>query len=222
MSKAAIFDMDGLLIDSEPLWRKAEIECFKLVNIELTEADCRDTMGYRLNEVIDYWFEKHPWDNLGKETLHDILIQRVIDLVRQEGHSMHGVGEAISLFQSLGFKLAVASSSPYILIKEVLSTLNLSTCFEVVYSAQEEEFGKPHPQVFITTAKKLGVLPENCIVIEDSFHGIIAGKAAKMKVIGIPDGESIKKRNYQAADLLLESLELLTEERISEVFGGPG
>jgi len=204
--KAAIFDMDGLLIDSEPLWRKAEMECFKLVGIALTEDDCRDTMGYRLNEVIEHWYKRQPWDNLSQEELDEIIINRVIELIHSEGKAMPGVYRSIEIFEEMGFKIAVASSSPFRLIQEVLKAIDLQDKFEVVHSAELETYGKPHPQVFLTTAQKLGVEPTNCVVLEDSFHGIIAGKAAKMKVIGIPDAECLVKPQYQAADILLASL----------------
>jgi mannitol-1-/sugar-/sorbitol-6-/2-deoxyglucose-6-phosphatase len=218
MMHAAIFDMDGLLIDSEPLWRKAEIECFKLVGIELTEQDCRDTMGYRLNEVIEHWYKRQPWSNLSLEELDDIIINRVIELIQTEGKAMAGVYSSLELFKKLGFKTAVASSSPYRLIHAVLDAIALKDYFEVVHSAEDELFGKPHPQVFLSTAQKLNVLPENCVVLEDSFHGIIAGKAAKMKVIGIPDSESIKNRQYQAADLILHTLEAVSSAHIEQFF----
>lgn len=216
--KAAIYDMDGLLIDSEPLWRKAEMECFKLVGIELTEDDCRDTMGYRLNEVIEHWYQRQPWDNLSHRELDDIIINRVIELIHSEGKAMDGVYDSLDIFQQLGFKIAVASSSPFKLIHEVLKAIHLQDRFEVVHSAELEKYGKPHPQVFLTTAQKLGAEPANCVVLEDSFHGIIAGKAAKMKVIGVPDSECILKPQYRAADVLLSSLKLFQKSHLDFLF----
>ena len=216
--RAAIYDMDGLLIDSEPLWRKAEMECFKLVGIELTEDDCRDTMGYRLNEVIEHWYQRQPWDNLSHKELDDIIINRVIELIHSDGKAMEGVYQSLEMFQDLGFKTAVASSSPFKLIHEVLKAINLQDKFKVVHSAELETYGKPHPQVFLSTAEKLGIEPAKCLVLEDSFHGIIAGKAAKMKVIGVPDSECILKPQYQAADILLSSLVDLKKSHVHELF----
>jgi mannitol-1-/sugar-/sorbitol-6-/2-deoxyglucose-6-phosphatase len=216
--KAAIYDMDGLLIDSEPLWRKAEMECFELVGIQLTEDDCRDTMGYRLNEVIEHWHKRQPWDNLSHKELDDIIINRVIELIHSDGKVMEGAYQSLGIFQELGFKTAVASSSPFKLIHEVLKAINLQDKFEVIHSAEFETHGKPHPQVFLTTAQKLGVEPANCVVLEDSFHGIIAGKAAKMKVIGVPDSECILKPQYQAADILLPSLTQFKKSHLELLF----
>jgi sugar-phosphatase len=216
--KAAIYDMDGLLIDSEPLWRKAEMECFKLVGIDLTEDDCRDTMGYRLNEVIEHWYQRQPWDNLSHKELDNIIINRVIELIHSDGKALEGVYQSLEIFQELGFKMAVASSSPFRLIHEVLKAISLQDKFEVVHSAELESYGKPHPQVFLTTAQKLGIEPGNCVVLEDSFHGIIAGKAAKMKVIGVPDSEGLLKPQYQAADILLSSLGQFNKSHLELLF----
>lgn len=218
MIRAAIFDMDGLLIDSEPLWRKAEISCFAKVGIVLTEDDCRKTMGYRLNEVVDYWYTIRPWQNYPKDQLEADILNRVIELIKAEGKPMPGVHHALDLFQSMHFKLALASSSSMLLIEVVLQVLHLENRFEVMRSAQHEQFGKPHPQVFITTANDLGVLPENCVVLEDSFHGVIAGKAAKMKVIAIPDKSERTTRRFQASDLILRSLGQLDQKIIIQTF----
>lgn len=218
MSNAAIFDMDGLLIDSEPLWRKAEIACFKEVGIQLTEDDCRKTMGYRLNEVVDYWFARQPWENYSKARLEEDILDQVIELIRVEGKSMPGVQHALELFAEMDFKIALASSSAMRLIDVVLKSLQVEDRFQVVRSAQHETYGKPHPQVFISTAEALGVSPENCVVLEDSFHGIIAGKAAKMKVIAVPEPRELKNVTFQATDLVLPSLDKITRSNVLALF----
>lgn len=218
MKHAAIFDMDGLLIDSEPLWRKAEIQSFKKVGLTLSEDDCRKTMGYRLNEVVDYWFALQPWEGVSKEQLEEDILNEVIALIRAEGKPMPGVYQALDLFENAGFKIALASSSAMRLIEEVLLALNLSHRFEVVKSAQYEPYGKPHPQVFISTANELGVLPENCVVLEDSFHGVIAGKAAKMKVIAIPEQSALHQLRFHAAERVESSLENLNDQIIRQLF----
>lgn len=209
--------MDGLLIDSEPLWRRAEMACFSEVGIALTEADCRQTMGYRLSEVVDFWFNQQPWENYSPEQLETNILNQVIELIQTEGKGMPGLHHALDLFGKTGCQIALASSSDLRLIKVVLKALQIEQRFEVVKSAQHEEYGKPHPQLFISTAKALGVAPENCVVIEDSFHGIIAGKAAKMNVIAVPDPGDLKKPEYQAADLLISSLDELHAEHLKNL-----
>lgn len=205
-ARAALFDMDGLIIDSEPLWRAAEIACFARVGIELTEDDCRQTMGFRLDEVIDYWYNRQPWESMSKEALNELIIDHMVQEVKAQGKMLPGVMEAVRLFTEMGFKLAVVSSSPERLIHAVLETLDLQSSFHGVFSAEHEAFGKPHPQVYLSAAAALQVRPDQCIVLEDAFHGVIAGKAAKMKVIAVPDGEEIHQPRFQAADKVLTSL----------------
>lgn len=206
MIKAAIFDMDGLLIDSEPFWRKAEIESFKEVGIHLTENDCRETMGYRLNEVVALWYSRKPWVGASVQEVEDSILKRVSEYIESEGEPMQGALEAIEICRKAGLKTAIASSSSMSLINSVVKRFNLQNSFDCIHSAENEEFGKPHPAVFISTAKKLGVEPNECTVFEDSFHGIIAALAAKMKAIAVPDFENYNSHNFDIAHLKIKSL----------------
>ncbi len=199
--------MDGLLINSEPLWRRAEIEIFKTVGISLTENDCRETMGYRLNEVVELWYRRKPWQNKSIKAVEQAILNRVSELIGLDGEILPGVESAIAQCQNSGLELAIASSSPLLLIQSVVKLLQFENVFSVLHSAQFEEFGKPHPAVFISTAEKLNVLPEECLVFEDSFHGVIAGLAAKMKVIAVPDTNSYSDVKFKSAQLVLKSLE---------------
>jgi sugar-phosphatase len=204
MIEAAIFDMDGLLIDSEPFWRKAEIMVFGTVGISLTEDDCRETMGYRLNEVVDLWHSRKPWDTKSKEEVENEILLAVKEMIEKEGKPLKGVLETIEMIKDMGLKLAIASSSAMILIEATVKRLGIAEVFEVLHSAQFEKFGKPHPDVFIHTAHKMGVRTENCLVFEDSFHGMVAGLAAKMKVVAVPEEPSTK---FGAAHLVLDHLD---------------
>jgi sugar-phosphatase len=116
------------------------------------------------------------------------------------------VESSVRYFRSLGLKIALASSSAMSLIETVLKKLELSNVFEVVNSAEHLEYGKPHPEIFIQTAKDLGIKPGECLVIEDSFNGVLAAKAAKMQVIAIPDKEHRNDKGFVIADHILNSL----------------
>lgn len=210
MIKAVIFDMDGLIIDSEPLWRKAEISVFSKVGIKLTEDDCRETMGYRLNEVVDLWYSRHPWDGPSKRDVESQIIDKVSNLILESGNILPGVNSIMKECKLLGLKMAIASSSPMILINTVVRLLKMEDDFDTLHSAEFESYGKPHPSVFISTALTLGVESENCVVFEDSFHGVIAGLAAKMKVVAVPDVEQVENPKFQAAHLVLNSLKDLS------------
>lgn len=206
MIEAAIFDMDGLLIDSEPFWRKAEIESFREVGIHLTENDCRETMGYRLNEVVSLWYSRKPWAGVSLKKVEASILGRVAHYIETEGEPMEDALEAIDICKRAGLKTAIASSSPMSLIKSVVSRFGLEETFDCIHSAEKEEYGKPHPAVFISTAKKLNVDVHNCLVFEDSFHGIIAALSAKMKTVAVPDSENINSGKFEIAHLKIKSL----------------
>lgn len=207
--------MDGLLIDSEPFWQRAEIEIFRSVGVNLNREMCMETMGLRIDEVIHYWYRKSPWKNMSYEELQGKIITRVIEYIRTEGKVMPGVFETIELLKGNQYKLALASSSHFIIIKAVIEKLKLGTYFEVVHSAEMEEFGKPHPAIYINTARLLGLSPLSCMAFEDSFNGLIAAKAARMKTIAIPDPSHFQQSRFDIADLKLSSLSLFKREHLT-------
>jgi len=213
MIEAIIFDMDGLLLDSEPLWRKAEMEIFSKVGIHLTEDDCKETMGYRLNEVVDLWYSRLPWEGQSKRKIEEAILDRVSQLILNEGKIMDGVKHTIQTSMDLNLKIAIASSSPMKLIKSVVNLLNMVDYFDVLHSAEFEAYGKPHPAVFINTAQKLGVEPHKCLVLEDSLHGVISALSAKMNVIAVPDKHQFSHPKFQVADKVLGSLTELNLSR---------
>ncbi|MBN2367046.1 MAG: hexitol phosphatase HxpB [Calditrichaeota bacterium] len=208
MIEAVIFDMDGLLIDSEPLWQEAEIKAFRQVNINLSIENCMETTGMRTDEVVDDWYHRRPWKGKSREEITEEIIRRVIVLIREKGHFMPGAKEALSFCEKLDVKMALASSSNYRIIDAVLSKFKLSSQFDVIHSAQEEKFGKPHPGVYISTSNKLGVSPVNCLAIEDSLMGVISAKAARMTCLAVP---GTADERFVLADVRLNSLEDLND-----------
>ncbi len=201
-----IFDMDGLLIDSEPFWRLAEIKVFATVGLQLTNEDCRKTIGYRFDEVVDYWYKRHPWE--GKSKLH--IMHEVIEEVEQAilnlAEPMRGAVACIHFCKDQGLKTAIASSSSTKLIKASAKRLGVENEIDQIVSAELFLYGKPHPQVFIETAHLLGVHRDDCIVLEDSLNGILAAKSAKMQCIAIPDLENKNNSKYIIADEICDSL----------------
>ncbi len=205
--KAVIFDMDGLLVDSEPFWRKAEIEAFAELGVVLTEADCRHTMGWRLNEVVHYWHARRPWEGPTPEAVEQDILRRVSHYVLTEAEPLTGVFAAIDMCRKAGLKTAIASSSPMVLIESVVERFGLHGYFDTLHSAQYEAYGKPHPAVFLHTAGVLGIHPTECMVLEDSFHGMVAGLAAKMHVVVVPAPEAFASAKWAAAHVCIPSLE---------------
>lgn len=205
MIEAILFDMDGIIIDSEPLWKKAIITIMKREGYDFTIDMCNRTKGMRVDEVIHYWKIELNADFDSNKLSKDI-VEEVISLIKQEGEPMSGLLELLEKAKTEKLKIALASSSPSIIINAVINKLNIESYFDVIQSAEKEEYGKPHPGVFLTTAKKLNVNPANCLVIEDSLHGVIAGKAAKMKVIAMPEKEEKKMEKFIIADLIVDNL----------------
>lgn len=207
MIEAVIFDLDGLLIDSEPLWQEAEILVFKQVNLVLTSELCRQTQGLRIDEVVDYWYRQYPWTNLSKLEVEKLIVSKVIELIHLKGQPLPGVAQAIAFVKNQNVKIALASSSALRIIQAALQKLNLTEVFVEIYSAESEMLGKPHPGVYLTTAQKLNVPPQSCLALEDSLNGVLAAKAAHMKCIAIPEAIQQKNPKFAIADLILKSLE---------------
>jgi sugar-phosphatase len=204
--KAVIFDLDGLLINSEPLWDEALIETLGEIGIKIDHRQAKKTMGLRSDEVIRYWHHEYPWHNPSQKVVNARLVNRVTKLILKNGEPLEGVAEAICLVEKAHLPMAIASSSPRKVINAALKKMHITHKMEVIYSAEHEPYGKPHPGVFITTAKKLGARPEDCLALEDSPNGIIAAKAAKMKCIAIP-GVKLQNHNvFSIADKVVGSL----------------
>jgi len=212
MINAVIFDMDGVLIDSEPFWQDSEMAAFKRVGLQLTREMCLQTMGLRVDEVVEYWRRKHGWQNYPPGELEDLIINGVIERILARGEAKEGVDHAMTFFQSRGVTLALASSSAYRIIRAVVERFGLADKFDCVYSAEEEEYGKPHPGVYLTAARKLGVQPTECLAIEDSLNGVLSAKAARMKCIAIPDPATRRDPRFVIADVTLDSLAEINEE----------
>lgn len=217
MIRAVIFDMDGLLIDSEPFWQEAEAQTFNEIGIPLTKQDVTQTMGFRVDEVVAYWYRRYPWQGATKKEIGAKIVERVIALVKQKGEPLKGVRETVTLLANRNIPLAIASSSLVEIIEAVLDKIELKPSFQVVYSAENEPYGKPHPGVFITTAEKLGVSPELCLVFEDSPNGVIAAKAARMQCIAVPTPAVKDDKRFCIADMIIPSLEAFRLEHLAQL-----
>ena len=204
--KAAIFDMDGLIIDSEPIWEVAEINVFSKLGVPLTRPMTKQTMGFRVDNVVEHWYAQYPWENYNREQVEKDIVKNVTELIELNGESREGIVEILQLFKDNNIPLGLASSSYLSVINAVLKRFNITYFFDVVYSAEEEQYGKPHPGVYITTAKKLGVAPEDCIAFEDSFNGVLSAKSARMKCVAVPDKKLPEDKRFCIADQILPSL----------------
>jgi sugar-phosphatase len=206
MLRAVIFDMDGVLIDSEPFWQESEIEVFGRAGLALTREMCLQTMGLRVDEVVEYWRRGRAFDAAPAGALEEAIVGGVVERILAKGEAKEGAAHALGFFRAEGLRVALASSSAYRLIGAVTGRLGLGGEFEVVYSAEEEEYGKPHPGVYLSTARRLGVAPAECLAVEDSFNGVLAAKAARMKCVAVPDPAQRRDPRFVIADAVLDSL----------------
>ncbi len=184
--QAFVFDMDGLLIDSEPLWRLAEMSVLNDLGVGLTDEMCRQTMGLRLDEMVDYWYDRYPWPGTPCEEVATRILREVTHLVKTRGEALQGAEALVRKLRDRHCKLAVASSSPQSLINCALARMDLSDCFSVLCSAEKQEFGKPHPGVYLAAARELAVDPKECLAFEDSLNGMNSAKTAGMSVVVVP------------------------------------
>lgn len=186
---AVIFDMDGVIVDSERFWQQAEKEVFTSVGVEVTDALCEITKRMTTNEVTQFWYERSPWGNKRFEEVENMVIDRVIELIELENCIISGVVATIKELKLRGFKLGLATNSPYRIIPRVLKKTKLTDYFTIISSAEFEKNGKPEADVYLRTLDRLSEKAENCIVIEDSNSGIIAAKKAGIKVIAYTDND---------------------------------
>ncbi|RMG74810.1 MAG: hexitol phosphatase HxpB [Bacteroidetes bacterium] len=206
MIEAAIFDMDGVLLDSEPYWREALMRVMAGLGLTVSEERVVATMGIRVDEVIDILYEQTPWDGPSQAEVVERVLAEVTRLIRERGHPLPGIPGIIYAFRQKGLRIALATSSAERVIEAVLDKLDLHDAFEVTCSAEHEAYGKPHPAIYLTTAERLGVPPTRCLAIEDSFNGLLAAKAAKMKTIAVPEAALQNDPRFVIADLKLRQL----------------
>lgn len=213
--RAAIFDMDGLLIDSEPLWDRGEHEVLSELGVDFTRRhELPDTRDLRIDLVVDLWFGQQPWTGPDRATVVERIISRVISLVEETRPLLPGVREAVALCKAQGLKVGLASASPLYMLEKVLTMFDLRDQFDALASADKLDYSKPHPQVYLNCAAQLGASPLNCVALEDSVNGMIASKAARMRSIVVPAAESQLDPRFSLADIKLSSLESLTRENL--------
>jgi HAD superfamily hydrolase (TIGR01509 family) len=208
--EAVVFDMDGVLIDSEPIWRAVERRVLARVGIHVTDQDLERTMGVPIQEVVEQWHRRRPWDEPDRREIVRAIVEGVAEAVEREVALNPGAREAVRYFRKLGLRLALASSSPRRLIDAVLALSGLAEAFEVVLSAEEEERGKPDPAVYLSAARELGIPAERCLAVEDSINGVRSATAAGMVCVAVP-GASSTDPTFGGADLVLGSLRELDD-----------
>lgn len=207
MLNTAIYDMDGLLLDTEPLWGECMLRVAQQHGIPISKDRFKETTGLTIYEVTEYWAVKYPWEGASSIEVADDVLNDVIATSKRKGSVLPGVVSSIQMLKEEGYKIGLASSSTTRMIDELITHFDLMKYFDAVVSADTVELGKPHPAVFLSCARQLGSTPLECVVFEDSINGVIAGKAARMKVIAVPDKAHYDNARFAIADKKLKSLD---------------
>lgn len=205
MIEAIVFDMDGLLVDSEPLWQRARIEAFGAERLRWTEADQKRVMGSSTlawaRQIQEKIGDSHPL-----EEIIERVLGQMVALYRQGVPLMPGASEIVNLLRGR-YPLGLASGSPYRLIEVVLQETGWDSAFGHVLSTDDLPRGKPAPDIYLAIAKRMGVPNERIAVFEDSPNGILAALEAGSKVIAVPGHEQPTQPDLvQRASLVLGSL----------------
>ena len=204
--QGVVFDFDGTLVDSEPLWQRAERELFHSEGLEISETDILKTKGLTSFESVTFWCDQLERTTKSPALLTQELNHMVLEFLKSEGQLKTGVVEVLEFWKSKNLPIGIASGSSMHHIKSILDKFDLNRYFNLIYSIDFERFGKPHPGIYISACKKLKIDPFYSVSFEDSFNGILAGKAAKMKVVALLDEGQINDTKFDFADLKIESL----------------
>lgn len=213
-----IFDMDGLLIDSEPIWQEATTEIFTTKNLHISLAQYESTTGLRTAEFLEHWFDYFALDKVMLPQWQNWLYELVISKIKSKGTIMPGVDYIIDFFAKRNFKMGVASSSPMQLIDCVVDIIGMRKYLQAITSAEDLPFGKPNPQVYINCAAALNSKASNCICFEDSINGMVAAKAAKMNCVVVPAQSQRKDPRWSLANVQLDSLLDFNETTLEDYF----
>jgi beta-phosphoglucomutase-like phosphatase (HAD superfamily) len=218
MIQAILFDMDGLLVDSEPYWDEARKMLANEAGLDWdwNMDDQKAVMGSSTHEWVEYVIRRFKLD-MPPETVEGKIIANMARLYRRQVPFLPGAIASVNLAAN-NFRTGLASSSPIRLIQAVTGNRALKGKFEVTLSGDHVSQGKPAPDIYLAAARALGVRPEHCVCFEDSGNGILAGKAAGMRVIAVPDHRfSPATETLARADLVLASLEELTLETFNTI-----
>lgn len=217
MLKAVIFDMDGVIIDSEPMHAKAAVMALKKYNIDIPIEYAYRFIGTKMAYMCSRMVEDFNMD-ISPDELVDANNEMKRLLLEKEGYpAIPYVIELIRDLHNHGLKLIIASSSSSATIEYVMDSFNIKEYFSAYISGDMVTRPKPAPDIFLLAAERLGLVPSECIVIEDSYNGVTAAKAAKMACIGFFNPNS-GQQDLSCADYIIEGFEEVDYDFINQVY----
>jgi sugar-phosphatase len=171
-------------------------------------------MGLRIDDAVRHWWDRFPWEGMAPVAVERAVTARVAELVTERGEPMPGAVEAVALCGRLSLPVAICSGSYAVVIVAALHRLGIEAQVTAWHSAEWEPLGKPHPGAYLSTAAKLRVDPRNCLAVEDSFNGAVSAKAARMRVVAVPEPTAFGSPRWGLCDAVLLSLADLDEPLI--------
>ena len=212
--KAVLFDMDGLMVDTESLATEAFIHSAKKQGYEMTREETLLVLGFTTKSIYEFWENYFKDSDVSGKKLVDDHYEYIEDILFTTGpNKMPFIEELLIYLKDNNYKVAVASSSNMNHITNNMEKTGLAKYIDKLASGAEVENGKPAPDVFLLAAERLGVKPEECLVLEDSKAGVTAGSTAGAKVIMVPDmfepDEVCKEKAYEIVENLGEVIKLL-------------
>ncbi len=205
-----IFDVDGLMADSEPLHRAAWLELGRRRGFPTYPTDAAESLGKR---SIDIFRRHHARGRFAEEPekMLDLYHAILIALMRERLGPKQGLQKALEWVRGQGWRCGSASSGDRVYIDVVLEVLNIRSYFQAVATGNEVLEGKPHPALYLLAAERLGVEPGECVALEDSPRGVSAAKAAGMRCIAVPEGETRIAEADAECESLLRAIEVLQQ-----------
>jgi HAD superfamily hydrolase (TIGR01509 family) len=207
--------MDGVIIDSEPLHFESDKMVMREFGVELTDEELNRYVGVANPQMWIELKDKYSIDLSVDELIEMQHMNKLKLLEDNQLETIRGIDELITDLQRKGIAVALASSSNMEFIQLVLKKLGITECFQVIVSGDDVEKGKPEPDIFLKAAELLKVRPQDCIVLEDSAHGVNAAKRAGMKCIGFINPNS-GNQDLSKADKIVSTLEGLEYDCLYE------
>ena len=220
--KAVLFDMDGLMVDTESLATEAFIHSAKKQGYDMTKEETLFVLGFTTKSIYEFWENYFKNSDVSGKQLVDDHYKYIENILFTTGpRKMPYIEELLKYLKDSNYKVAVASSSNMNHIINNMEKTGLKKYIDEFSSGAEVENGKPAPDVFLLAAERLGVKPEECLVLEDSKAGVIAGSSAGAKVIMVPDmfspDDECREKAYKIVGNLGEVISVL-EEKNNENF----
>ena len=215
--EAVIFDMDGVLTDSEDMWQQNEKDLFSAIGIELTPAHLEESRGLRAEEMVALWISRFSISGEDPHKLRDKYDSLMLEKMKTVVPIMEGAREALDYIKSKGLPMALASNSTMEQIRAIVERFGFESYFEILLTGVDMEAGKPHPAIYLESARRMNKKPELCLAIEDSYFGMKSALAAGMKVIVLPDPKEYEQTRFDAADKKIRSLNEINDQLLEEL-----